>query len=76
MLFSYFYLGAGSHKHRYRRRYNKLARKASKAGVDVLRSGGSALDAVKAAIIGEFLRFSEGLLSLKKFRCEKTLHGD
>lgn len=32
--------------------YNKLAKTASKAGVDVLKRGGSALEAVKAAIIG------------------------
>lgn len=54
----FFLLGAGTHKNRYRHRYNKLARKASKAGVDVLKSGGSALDAVKAAIIGEFFEFA------------------
>lgn len=37
-------------------RYKKLARSAAKVGTAVLRSGGNALDAVKAAVVGKFLR--------------------
>lgn len=46
------FVGAGTHKITYHKSYNKLAKIASKAGVDVLKHGGSALEAVKAAIIG------------------------
>lgn len=52
MTYSICYLGAGTHKSKYRNNYNKLAKAASKAGIEVLKKGGTALEAVKAAIIG------------------------
>lgn len=45
--------GAGTHKSKNFKEYNRLARIASKAGVAVLKSGGTPLEAVKAAVAGK-----------------------
>ncbi|KAK9696725.1 Asparaginase [Popillia japonica] len=43
--------GAGQHTEKNYNRYNKLSRQACRAGIQVLKNGGSALEAVKAAVI-------------------------
>lgn len=48
-------LGAGEHKQRNIPSYNKLSKLACKAGISVLNSGGTALEAVKEAVIGNIL---------------------
>lgn len=57
-------IGAGTHKSRYHKLYNNLAKKASKAGVEVLKNGGDALDAVKAAVVGMYLTYDFIISSL------------
>jgi taspase (threonine aspartase 1) len=42
--------GAGSHSSSHYGKYNKLSKKACRTGIEVLRNGGNALEAVKAAI--------------------------
>lgn len=63
--------GAGNHKNQNFKRYNKLARKAATAGVEVLRGGGAALDAVKAAVMGKtvvlsYTQSNKNLITAKK----------
>lgn len=55
MLIRWDFVGAGSHKTGYHKRYNKLAKVATKAGIDSLKNGGGALDAIKAAVMGRCL---------------------
>ncbi|XP_031335006.1 threonine aspartase 1 isoform X2 [Photinus pyralis] len=43
--------GAGHHKDKFHKQYNKLSKLACKAGTDVLKQGGSAIEAVKAAVL-------------------------
>lgn len=52
-----YYLGAGEHKQRNIPNYNKLSKIACKAGVSVLNNGGTALEAVKQAVIGKKILF-------------------
>lgn len=48
-------LGAGMHKKSKHKRYNKLARAASKAGAEKLKAGATALEAVKSAVMGRHI---------------------
>ncbi|GJQ74419.1 hypothetical protein Trydic_g21289 [Trypoxylus dichotomus] len=43
--------GAGQHTEKNYSKYNKLSRQACRAGMQILKNGGSALEAVKAAVI-------------------------
>ncbi|KAK4883257.1 hypothetical protein RN001_006576 [Aquatica leii] len=43
--------GAGHHKSKFYKKYNKLSKLACRAGVDVLKQGGTAVQAVKAAVL-------------------------
>ncbi|XP_017785858.1 PREDICTED: threonine aspartase 1-like [Nicrophorus vespilloides] len=43
--------GAGSHSTKHHVKYNKLCSKACRAGMEVIKAGGSALEAVRAAVI-------------------------
>lgn len=48
-------LGAGRHKSKYHKEYKKVCNRACRKGMEVLQRGGSALDAVKEAVIGNVL---------------------
>ncbi|KAL3278434.1 hypothetical protein HHI36_013755 [Cryptolaemus montrouzieri] len=43
--------GAGFHNAKYYKEYNKLSKQASEKGIEVLKNGGTALEAVRDAVI-------------------------